>query len=258
MSIDMDWGDSQLKKMSTKMTDWYKCILGHKDIIRVVANCDTVHRHNWVDGGGGFRTCHCSREDHGTCPVCDRESSLKNHNRPMTYATVICHLVRQANEGRANIIGKLLAWRFGDDKKTDLLEIHEIAGGLKKVDLRLTVKGSKPDDEKYQKLSIKNMSESVILKFPETTKAQILALISNEAEIKKYKRLYHPTPEELMKSMRFEEEIQTFDPKEASWDSSSSGVITPEEVKNSTLHAMEESTHDAFNAGDDPLAGVLT
>jgi len=217
-----EWDDRELAHRTTKYSDWYKCILGKRDIIRVIEPCHEVFRHNWKVAGGMFRTSMCSLAEHKTCPMCerlDKNSSISEHTRVMTFATTIVHFFRgpiHSDEGQKKYIGRLLAWRFGEDKKNALVEINALTGKrLKEVDLSIRVQGELAENEKFQKLTITHISNgNVFESLPKSAKNNLKKLIKDGVD--KIRHLYHPTPDELLKFIKLDEEAESFSPEEFS------------------------------------------
>lgn len=236
MSEGLDWGGEELQNAKTRMSSWYKCQLGHVDVIRVVSKCFPVWKHTYMEKGR-FCTSMCSLDVSKTCPVCDRAGSLANHKRGLTFAVTILHLTRQAKEGKPKFVGRLLAWRFGDEKKQELLDTHDVVkkrGGLTKVDLRISLKGDDSESEKFQKTSIRHMDASVIDDFPDDLKKRIEMEVADKAKVETIRRLYLPTAEDLAKFFKEDDEASEF------------------------VTASEDSgKSDPFDAGGDPLAGLV-
>lgn len=251
--MSFDWGDPKLREMTTRQNDWYKCSLGHADIVKIVGKCDAVWRHNWTDDQGKFRTAMCSHQDHGSCPVCAAAAGLMKHQRVLCYATTVLHLFRvnTATPNSPRLVGRLLAWRFGDDKRTALLEINEVTNGrLMQVPLRISLKENTKEGEQFQKLLVNHIPD--LSRYPmtqEQTKA-LKDLLGKQEALETIRRLYHPTPEDIEKFFKPDEV-----PASAYNPEFETGGGTPGDAADFLSDAA--GLGDALDGGADPLKGVL-
>ena len=220
----MEWSDQKFKEATTKYSDWYKPIKGVKDVIRIISGASIVYRHNWFIGSNvssNFRTAMCAKDNegkHSSCPYCDKldsDGGIIDHQRKMTFATTVLHITRQSLESgsKPKFIGKVLAWRFNEDKKTPLVEIDDLTGGnLKKTDLQIRIAAG-AEAEKYQKVTITHIPKpGVFDKLPEKLKKQCLLEIKNKKE--EIFKQYNPSPDDLKKWIKADEEVDSFDPNE--------------------------------------------
>lgn len=235
-----EWNDPNLATHSSKMSNWYRCVIGSADIIRIVSKCFAVFKHTYNDGGR-FRTSMCSMETSNTCPFCDRSSSLKDHKRSITYAVSVLHLTRKTGSEQPRFIGKLLAWRFGDEKKRELVEIQEITqgrGGITKVDLRIALKGTDAESEKFQKTSIKTLDQSIIPSLPKDLQERVIAICKDTAHLDEIKRQYCPTAEDLSRFLKEDDVSTSFNPDEFS-------------------NIGSDDKDSPLSTGEDPLASLV-
>jgi len=242
MAETFEWDDPKLATHSSKMLLWYRCVIGSVDILRVISKCYSVFKHTYKDNGR-FMTSMCSMEQSKSCPFCDRANSLRDHQRTTTYAVSVLHLTRKPGSEQQRFVGKLLGWRFGDEKKRELIEIHEITkgrGGLTKVDLRIALKGADAESEKFQKTSIKTLDSNVVAALSPELQKQLAVIVQNKEEIEKIKRLYCPLFEDLMKFVKEDEATTSFN---------------PDEFNNMGAPAVEAG--NPFVGGEDPLASLV-
>lgn len=219
-----DWSDKDLAADNVRYTEWYKCLLGYRDIVRIVDKCYKCFRHNW-EIEGKFRTAMCSKAEHGSCPLCERLPSPT-----VVYATTILHLTHGGADGRNPVlVGKVLAWRFGPDKKNDLVEIAQLIGGkLQGVDLSIRIAGATQQEEKFQRLNIRNMNKSVLAVLPKKVQERLAKEVKVNRE--RIKKLYLPAPEDLKNFIKIEDEAETFDPTQIE----TSGKASEDEIERAT------------------------
>lgn len=248
MSTGLDWGSEEASKATVKYTNWYKCRIYNKDIVRIADKLYVVYSHNWQEGGR-FQRAMCSLEEHGTCPFCDKLKGVGSHERKQMFATTLLHLVQKPQEGKPRRIGKLLAWRFAEGKKDQLVEINELVTGTKKggkkrgvmdVDLQIRLEKQTKDCEQFQNVTIQRM-DSEILKEDKVLAETVKSEYTKE-KLEKIKRLYKPHPEDLAKWIKDDEEAASFDPSE---------FDDPDEKESKSENEIDES--EAFLDGEDAL-----
>jgi len=250
----LDWGDEALAKQTTKETFRYKAVLGHTDIIKIVGKCDPVYVHTWQNPT--FQGSNCSRDEHGACPICDRASTLPRHDRKLRFATTVLHIARVADSSKAlEFIGKLIPWVFADDKKDELIDVHQLTGGkLMKVELMVKVNGKTKDKESFQNLRINHLNEPFSAKLQVGQQKILADLLNNKTEIEKVYRMYHPTPEDLARRFSDAEKVESFNPQD--W-SAPAAEAAPVEVA-LFPEDPQAKPNDFFGDGNkDPLEGII-
>jgi hypothetical protein len=251
---EFDWNSEEFQRQTTKEIGWYKCLAGFKDIIRIISKPHAIMRHNWGTNNS-FQTSLCSKEKYGSCPVCSMLAKDPNHKYQKVYSAAVLHILRKPNAGKAEVIGKLLAWRFGDDKKNAILEQHSILAMTGKTifdaDLQIAVDPSHKEGEKMQKLLINRLDENVLPKFQASKehKAHFAEQMSEE-NLKKILAKFYPSPDQLKASVKdlVDDAAASFDP--ADMDSLVEESKPTKKVKSAPV--IEEETED-----DDSLADLL-
>lgn len=284
------WGSKELAQASAKMQGWYKAKKDSVDVIKIVDQITPVTRHDWQEAGK-YRNAMCSKSEHGSCPYCKALANEPTHQLKLVYAMSVLHLWRRTRGTDApQWVGKLVAWRFGDDKKSQLLEAHEAAGGDERADsglmakftlLQVSVVQSDDQAEQFQKLTIQLLADAKAKKLlgslSEAQKAQWTAELGKKSRAA-VERRYCPTPEDLEKEIARAREAGRFDP-EAMGDDDSPMVKKPktknppgeddedddEEADTSPwkdddteedLSDEKESEEESEDDSDDPLADL--
>jgi hypothetical protein len=247
MSDAMDWGSEDLKSATTFMSNWYKAKLGKRDIIRVVDKCYPVWTHTWVEGR--FRTSMCSMATSGKCPYCERQGSMAEHKRQMRWATTILHITSQAIEGKPKPVLKALAWRFANDKKDILIEIHESGDGLAKTDISIKVAGQTKEDENFQKLSMLPNKKDVLSVLTKKYEKEIKAELGKKEAIK---REYLPEYEDLAKFFRKDDkaEVGKFDVEDFDMDELEDSDKKESDSKNNTKGSSKKKKKESSDYED--------
>lgn len=210
---DYSWDSPDVSDASTQYRNWYKTKTGRTDILRVVSKLSMVGVHTFQNDGK-FMTLHCSKETDpdGKCPVCERKSKLKEHKYNQRFCVTVLHLCSkfQGTKNWTPVI-KLLAWRFSDDKKNKLRDVHELsANGLMKTDIAVTLTGDQPDDEKFQKSNIIPAGKDFMVLIANKNKAKIKDALGlrEQTELE-----YKPSYDKLLESVGRTIESAEFNPE---------------------------------------------
>lgn len=259
---DFDWNNPELADKKTRESNWYRVKPGNRDIIQIVGKISQVRKHTYQKEGK-FMTQMCSLEEHGECPFCvslPNDPTIKDHRDDQsTWACGVFHVARQQMQAGAKPkpVLKLLAWRFGDDKKSQLLEVYHLTGGkLSEHQLSISLKGDGADDEKFQKVNINLMPKSIQLgpKQLEMQKVQLKRF----AEVRK---MYYPSPDDLRKFIKDSDEATSFDPEALGKEKEAfGGMDDPAEeekpIPKKKKKAVEVEAESALDEMDDPLEGL--
>lgn len=262
---EIDWNDPDLATMKTRESNWYRVKPGNRDVIQIVSKIAKIRKHTYSKNGKFF-TQMCSREEHGTCPYCSRlpkDPTISDHRDDQdAFACAVLHIARQRMEADAKpkAIVKLLAWRFGDDKKSQLMELWHLSGkNLTGHQLSVALKGDGADDEKFQKLNINLLPKPMNLsgKLAEQAKIQL-------AKFPEIRELYFPSPEDLSKFIKADDNAQAFEPAEldaenAAFSNSMEDPVTQKpkpQAKKATPKKVQPEEESALDELDDPLEGM--
>jgi len=257
----MEWDDPALETATTRMVDWYKCAMGHRDVIRVVSSPEKIMRHSWQDGGQ-WNARQCSMREHGKCPYCDALRGRAGAKYDERWGLTILHLTRAMKGAKPTFIGRLLAWRFDDKIKNQLLEIHNMTGKrIRLVDLQVVLRVGREGEanaEKFQNVDIHKLDEAIFDRLKDKFRAQLQKLIEDKS--KAIRLLYLPTPEMLEQGIKTDLKATEFNPQE--YEPEKIEFEEPEEKKpvppkkEKNLKPMpKEKKEDALDV-DDPLAGL--
>ena len=264
----MDWDDPSLETATTKMTDWYQCIQGHRDVIRVVSSPEKVFRHSWQENGQ-WRGRMCSMAEHNKCPYCDALRTKPGAKREERWGLTILHVTRCLKGAKPVFVGRLLAWRFADATKNQLLKIHLMTGKrIKSVDLQVDLRVGKDGEAKaqqFQNIDIFKLDTPIFDRLKDKYRASLQEMVKvKSAEVR---LLYLPTPEMLVQNIQGDLEAtsfnyganasgQEFEPDMADIEDPSGEPKKSKSGKKTPKEKNEKKTKEDALDVDDPLEGM--
>ena len=261
MSESYGWGDPLLGQASTKFKEWFKASRGIRDVIRVVGSCDKITVIDIFENGK-FAGRYPSAKNHGDCPILDH---FKNHpgiSIKERWATVILHVAKKSLDGgEYATVGKVLAWRFADEIKEDIREIHELTGGgLNKTDIAVRIAPGNPENEKFQKLKLTKLDTNIFDGLPEASKNAMAKDVKENLE--RLKALFNPTLEQAAKIVAELDGDDSFDPSAFAKPSQGIEIDESETFDFGTTANISEDTltvkkEEVVEEESDPLAGLV-
>lgn len=238
MTKGLEWGSKEASDASGFMTKWYRATIGNTDYLRIVDQLYPVGCHDVrvpIKGQNTFITFHCSKEtdpEH-RCPICERIDDIPGEHTYVTkFATVVLHIAKKHREvPKPKPIVKALAWRFGYQKKEELLAINANVGDITSRDLIVTLIGNDPEAEKFQKTSIQASEKCYLdmIQKSKVLKVEVKKELS-EANLEEVRSQFLPTYDQLYKDCKralgFDED---FDPEELEIDEDALDEVEEEE-----------------------------
>jgi len=262
MSESYEWGDPLLGQASTKFKEWYKATRGIRDIIRIVGSCDKIYVIDIFENGK-FAGRYPSAKAHGDCPIIDHFKNHSGFSLKERWATVVLHISKKSLDGGDyTTVGKVLAWRFADEIKEDIREIHELTNGnLGKTDIAVRIAPGNPENEKFQKLKLTKLDTNVFDSLPDASKNAMAKDVQDNLE--RLKALYNPTPEQAAKIVASLDDDVSFNTD--SFSKKDEGIEIPEmeafdfgadaSKGDDTISVQKEEVEQ--EGSEDPLAGLV-